>query len=161
MPSVLLPQVALEQERMEREIQAKRRAEQENQENRVIDFLIASLKKNEERGFSNERGDYLCMTYEDYGEYIRDTHNISAWVWNWFGLHDCILHDWDYAESNGDLPLYIVYKDSSKNSLCMLEDLDLDGEYSAWKERGIEEFFKCNSDRCFIIRFTGDISGFD
>ena len=158
MPCVLLPNVIAEQERIERETQAKRRAEADNVENRVIDWFLEKHKDNEDFA-GHTRENYTCMTYWCYYHYIvDDVLNLPEGMRRFFDVDKYVLNQYNNWKAQGDDPVYIVadkYASDCEEDYVLLEDC---GEFAPLWNGMLGKYFSghpAKLEHFYIIQYTG------
>lgn len=131
MPSVLLPHIIKQQEKMERE---RKRANPVMTEDKVVAWFVSKLKEDNpdvEEAFTRPE-EYICYSYDDFiNEFRADRLSaLSRELIDYFDYDRYIIDLWKSDFHS------IVYADGE--TLVALEDAD--EKYPIWKGR-LDEFF--------------------
>jgi hypothetical protein len=144
MPSILLPHIIKQQEKMERE---RERANAPTRHDEIVEFV---RKDQTEAGNYDQMDvdDFRCSSYKDYKDYVMDDLlcEMPVWAKQFFNLDGMI------EAENQDDGFWIVYDDNDHGMKYLHEIGDL---FPIWKNREME-FFKnhpCKDTMFYMVEY--------
>lgn len=115
--------------------------DQEVRNNAVLEWFVSvrnSLAEHEGDEHTHPR-DWRCEMYAREEEFAQEGLGMSNRLWRYFNYDDFLLDQWQYNESNGEPPLFLVFHDKSSDDYVLLEDVG--NRYDQWDGK-VKEFFK-------------------
>ena len=133
--------------------------EEKLEEDRIIDGLIDyKLEHDGEDEFAGrDRDNYVCFTYDEYRDYLKDlmknTWEVPDWVIDYFDYDGFIFHSSIKGEADKD-PFYVVVVEE-ENKLTPLDEYFtcFPSRYYDWFDK-TKAFLKDNHSKLRIIEYV-------